>query len=82
MEIIKNMRNLSLEDSIAFGQWFRQQRKALGLSMEKIARGADCATQTILHIEQGKGGSSTTLCKALDAIGYKLIIVKKGEGEL
>ena len=55
-------------------------RKALGLSMEKVARKADVTLKTVINIEKGMGVSSSTLFAVLSALDLELIIKDK-EGD-
>lgn len=53
------------------------KRKALGLSMEKVARKADVTLKTVINIEKGMGVSSSTLFAVLSALGLEFIIKDK-----
>lgn len=55
------------------------KRKALGLSMEKVARKADVTLKTVINIEKGMGVSSSTLFAVLSALDLEFIIKDKEE---
>jgi transcriptional regulator with XRE-family HTH domain len=57
-----------------FGQAFRQEREALGLTQSDVANAARCRRQTIGDLEEGKNVGMLTMFRALGAIGKRLAI--------
>lgn len=53
------------------------KRKALGLSMEKVARKADVTLKTVINMEKGFGVSASTLFAVLHALDLEFIIKDK-----
>lgn len=51
--------------SSTFGKWMRQQRKALDLTQEELARRVNCAVVTIQKIEEGQRRPSKQLVELL-----------------
>lgn len=51
-----------------FGEMFRRERKALGMSQSDVAKKASCRRQTIADIEAGKSVTTLTFFNAIQAI--------------
>lgn len=58
-----------------FGDLFRRERKALGLTQSDVARRAHCRRQTIADIEAGRSVTTLTLFNAIQAIEKQMQLV-------
>ena len=59
-------------NAFTFGEMFRRERKALGLTLEETGKRAGCRRQTIADIEAGKNVGLQTVFRALSVIGKQL----------
>jgi DNA-binding XRE family transcriptional regulator len=57
-----------------FGEMFRAEREALGMTQQAVARAAQCRRQTIGDLEDGKNVGLMTVFMALSAISKSLVI--------
>lgn len=57
-----------------FGQAFRREREALGLTQSDVAKIVGCRRQTIGDLEEGKNVGMLTLFRALGVIDKRLAI--------
>ncbi len=71
--------NLLLANSPAeFGNIFRRERNALGLTQSDVAGKMGCRRQTVADLEAGKNVTSLVLFKALGVIGKQLQVCTLG----
>lgn len=61
----------------AFGDSFKANRRALGLTQQTLADRAKCRRQTIADVEAGKNVGLHTLLALLSAMDKAVIIVDK-----
>lgn len=64
-----------------FGELFRAEREALGMTQQDVARAVGCRRQTIGDLEDGKNVGLMTVFMALSAI-RKSISIKSSSLEL
>jgi DNA-binding XRE family transcriptional regulator len=64
-----------------FGEMFRAERQALGMTQQDVARAVGCRRQTIGDLEDGKSVGLMTVFMALSAI-RKSISIKSSSLEL
>lgn len=64
-----------IQNLAAFGAAIRQQRKALGLTQEEVARRVGCRRQTIVELEGGKNVRLDLALAAMTALGHGLQVV-------
>jgi DNA-binding XRE family transcriptional regulator len=57
-----------------FGEMFRAEREALGMTQQAVARAVQCRRQTIGDLEDGKNVGLMTVFLALSAISKSLVI--------
>lgn len=57
-----------------FGEMFRAEREALGMTQQQVASSVKCRRQTIGDLEDGKNVGLMTVFMALSAIGKTLAI--------
>jgi len=61
-----------------FGEMFRRERKALGMSQSDVAKKASCRRQTIADIEAGKSVTTLTFFNAIQAIQKQIQLCSTG----
>lgn len=61
-----------------FGELFRRERKALGMTQSDVAKKANCRRQTIADIEAGKSVTTLTFFNAILAIQKQIQLVSLG----
>ena len=64
-----------------FGEMYRAEREALGMTQQDVARAVGCRRQTIGDLEDGKNVGMMTVFMALSAI-RKSITIKSSSLEL
>lgn len=57
-----------------FGEMFRAEREAVGMTQQQVASSVKCRRQTIGDLEDGKNVGLMTVFMALSAIGKTLAI--------
>ena len=67
------MNNIIL-DLKTFGQMFRKERKAVGLTQAQVAINAGLRRETIIKLESGAKVDANTLIQAVAALGKTLAI--------
>jgi transcriptional regulator with XRE-family HTH domain len=67
------MNNIIL-DLKTFGQMFRKERKAVGLTQAQVAFNAGLRRETIIKLESGAQVDANTLIQAVAALGKTLAI--------
>ena len=74
------MKNREMIDSNKLGTMIAQYRTALGMTKYRLAQKALVSHPTIVQVEAGKRRLGwDTAVQILDALGYEVEIVKKGE---
>ena len=61
-----------------FGEAFRRERKALGMTQSDVAKKANCRRQTIADIEAGKSVTTLTFFNAILAIQKQVQLCSLG----
>lgn len=61
-----------------FGEMFRRERKALGMTQGDVAKKANCRRQTIADIESGRSVTTLTFFNAVQAIQKQVQICALG----
>lgn len=60
------------------GEFLRDVRRARGIRQDEFARQLGVSHTTLSNLEQGKNTSTTTLERALQYLGLRVVIVPKG----
>lgn len=61
-----------------FGELFRRERKALGMTQIEVAKKANCRRQTIADIEAGRSVTTLTFFNAILAIQKQVQLIALG----
>ena len=64
-----------LNNLAEFGSFIRERRRMLGMTQVEFAKTIGVSHATLSALENGKCVASTTLQKALHAVGYKALVV-------
>ena len=64
------------------GEIVKECRQAKGMTQKQLSEMSGVARQTVADVESGRHGTSVAiLTDLLDAMGYELAVVKKGDGQ-
>jgi len=79
METRQQQTGLQTASSLAeFGELFRRERKALGMTQSDVAKKANCRRQTIADIEAGKSVTTLTFFNAILSIQKQVQLCSLG----
>ncbi|MDO8274398.1 MAG: helix-turn-helix transcriptional regulator [Serpentinimonas sp.] len=79
MEAPQPQTGLQTAASLAeFGELFRRERKALGMTQSDVAKKANCRRQTIADIEAGKSVTTLTFFNAILSIQKQVQLCSLG----
>lgn len=64
------------------GEIVKECRLTKGMTQKQLSEMSGVARQTVADVESGRHGTSVAiLTELLDAMGYELAVVKKGDGQ-
>lgn len=64
------------------GEIVKECRQTKGMTQKQLSEMSGVARQTVADVESGRHGTSVAiLTELLDAMGYELAVVKKGDGQ-